>query len=413
MTGVSYKTPPPSVIDMTAPLDDVEVVELTQMVAGSFAGMHLADLGADVVKIERPGFGEIARNIEPTVGGESFYYMSVNRGKQSVTLDLATDTGRDAFLRLAETADVVLENFTPGTLSSLGVGYEAVRQRNPDVVYCSVSAFGETGPKRDHAGVDPVIQAYGGITSMTRDTDGRPLRVGVVLADLAGGLYAVQGIMAALRRREQTGEGDHLDVALSDCLLSLLSVRAGYSFATGDPFPSIARSHVYFAPEGIFTTADGYLQVSTVTQDQWARLTEAIERDDLRENSKFDTLAARRANRAELNEILEEEFADRPTRDWIDRLENYDVPVQHIHDTLSVWEDDHTIARDMVAPVITPEGEEFPTVDYPVKHRTWDRCPPDYIAPLGADSRVVLREAGVSEDVVDSLLMDRSGPQDS
>lgn len=392
---------------MTAPLSDVSVVELTQMVAGSFAGMHLADLGADVVKIERPEFGEIARNIDPEVGGESFYYMSVNRGKRSVALDLATETGREAFLTLAASADVVLENFTPGTLDSLGVGYDTIRERNPDVVYCSVSAFGETGPKRQQAGVDPVVQAYGGITSMTRDTDGRPLRVGVVLADLAGGLYALQAIIAALRRRDRTGSGDHLDVALSDSLLSLLSVRAGYSFATGEPFPSIARSHVYFVPEGIFTTADGYLQVSTVTQAQWEQLAKAIGREDLLEDPKFTTLANRREHRDELNETLDDVFATRPTLEWVEILEAHDVPVQRIHDTLSVWDDDHTKAREMLTPVRTPEGEDFPTVDYPVKHRSWTRAARDYIATLGGDTERVLRDAGVSEAVIEEITSDQ------
>lgn len=392
---------------MTAPLEDVSVVELTQMVAGSFAGMHLADLGADVVKIERPGFGEIARNIEPTVDGESFYYMSVNRGKRSVTLDLTTDDGRNAFLELAAAADVVLENFTPGALARLGVGYEAIRARNPEVVHCSVSAFGETGPKRNQAGVDPVIQAYGGITSMTRDTDNRPLRVGVVIADLAGGLYALQGILAALRRRDRTGEGDHLDVALSDSLLSLLSVRAGYTFATGEPFPSIGRSHVYFVPEGIFTAADGYLQVSTVTEAQWEQLAAALDREDLLEDPRFTTLQDRREHREELNAILDEEFATRSVDAWVPILQEQEVPAQRIYDTRSVWEDEHTKAREMLSPVVTPGGGEFPTVSYPVKHETWEWTAPEYIAALGADTEAVLREAGLSDATIASVMSDR------
>ncbi len=383
---------------MSAPLDDVRVVELTQMVAGPFAGMHLADLGADVVKIERPELGEIARNVEPTVGGESFYYMSVNRGKRSVALDLKSREGRDGFLAIAETADVILENFTPGTLSELDVGYEAIRERNSNVIYCSVSAYGQTGPKRNEAGVDPVVQAYGGVASMTRDTDGRPLRVGITIADLAGSLYAVQSILAALRRRDKTGDGEYLDVALSDSLLSLLSVRAGYTFATDEPFPSIGRSHVYFVPEGIFPTDDGFVQVSTVTEAHWQQLCRAIDRRDLSEDARFASLADRREHRDTLNSILDEVFADESTATWVDRLSTHGVPVQRIHDTRSVWDDEHTKHREMIAPVETPAGGEFDTVDYPVKHGHWERERQDSIATLGEHTEAVLREVGYSGD---------------
>lgn len=383
---------------MTAPLDDIEVVELTQMVAGSYAGMHLADLGADVVKIERPGYGEIARNVEPKVGGESFYYMTVNRGKDSVALDLKTRRGREAFLAIAEAADVVLENFTPGTVDDLGIGYDAVCERNEAVIYCSVSAFGQTGPKSGEPGVDTNVQAFTGVPSVTRDTDGRPLRVGLTIADLAGAMYALQAILAAVRRRDRTGEGDYLDVALSDSLLSFLSVRAGYSFATGEPFPSIARSHVYFAPEGIFATADGYVQVATVTQKQWRRLCEALERENLADDPDYETLEDRREHRDALNDVLESEFETRSTEHWIEELKRYDVPVERINDTVSVWEEAHTKAREMTAPVTTPEGEPFTTISYPVKHRTWTRETDRYIAPLGADTEEALRDAGYDED---------------
>lgn len=383
---------------MSAPLEDIRVVELTQMVAGPFAGMHLADLGTDVVKIERPEFGEIARNVEPTVGGESFYYLSVNRGKRSVALDLKSQDDRDAFLAIAESADVVLENFTPGAVSELDVGYETIRERNPDVIYCSVSAFGQTGPKRNQPGVDPVVQAYGGVASMTRDTDGRPLRVGITIADLAGSLYAVESILASLRRRDRTGDGEYLDVALSDSLLSLLSVRAGYTFATGEPFPSIGRSHVYFVPEGIFPTADGYVQVSTVTDAHWQDLCRAIDRPDLLEAPRFRSLTDRREHRDALNSILDEVFAQETTATWVERLSTHGVPVQRIHDTQSVWDDEHTSARNMIAPVNTPSGGEFATVDYPVKHDSWERERRRSIATLGEHTESVLREVGYSGD---------------
>lgn len=390
------------------PLDDVAVLELTQMVAGSMVGMHLADLGATVAKVERPG-GEIARGMEPRVGGESFYYASVNRGKRSVVLDLATDAGREAFLDLAAEADVVVENYTPGTVEDLGVGYDAVRAVNPAVVYASVSAYGQTGPNRNQAGVDLILQAYAGVSSMTRDSDGRPLRVGLPVADLAGAMYAIQGVLAALRRRDRADEptGEHLDVALSDCLLSFLGVRAGYTFATGEPFPSIARRHVYFAPEGIFETADGYIQVSTVTQAHWERLCTALDRPELAERPAYRTLADRRDHRDELHDDLEATFREAATGRWIRTLRDHDVPCERINTTETVWEDDHTVARGMRSTVRTPEGEPFHTVAYPVKHEHWDREARVDVASLGRDTESVLRAAGYSDAEI-AAVVDRS-----
>lgn len=382
------------------PLEDIDVLELTQMLAGSFAGQTLAEYGADVVKVERPGYGEIARHVEPSVGGESFYYMGTNRGKQSITLDLKTEAGRTVFLDLAEEVDVVIENFAPGIVERLGVGYEAVQERNPEVVYCSISAFGQTGPYAERAGVDYILQAYGGIASMTQDADGRPLRCGLTVADLAGASYASNAILAAIRRRDKTGRGDYLDVALSDSLLSFLSIRACYSFATGEPFPAIGRAHVYFVPEGIFETADGYIQVSTVTETHWERLCAALDRDDLGDDPRFATVTDRREHREELLDLLDGEFSRRPTDVWVDRLIDAGVPAQQIHDTLSVWDDRHTKAREMVFDVESPEGEPFPTVAYPVKHRSWDWQGDAYIAEIGADTVPVLRDLGYSEETL-------------
>jgi formyl-CoA transferase len=388
---------------MTAPLEDITVVELTQMVAGPHAGMHLADLGADVIKVERPGYGEISRNVEPKVGGESFYYMTVNRGKRSVTLDLKSERGREAFLDIAEGADVVLENYTPGTVSELGIGYETVRERNPEVIYCSVSGFGQTGPKRDESGVDLIIQAHTGIASLTRDSDGRPLRMGVTVTDLAGAMYALQAILASLRRRDNGGGGDYIDVSLSDSALSFLSTRAGYSFATGEPFPSIARSHVYFAPEGIFETADDYIQISTVTEKQWENLCVALDREELLERPEFETADDRCRHVDELNETLEETLRERPTAEWVSKIKAHDVPVSAINDTESVWEDEHTDAREMQFEVETESGETFSTISYPVKHDSWEWEGDEYIAPLGGDTEAVLESVGYDDAEIETL----------
>ena len=388
---------------MTAPLHDITVVELTQMVAGPHGGMHLSDMGADVIKIERPGYGEISRNVEPKVGGESFYYMTVNRGKRSVTLDLTSDRGREIFFDIVADADVVLENYTPGTVSKLGIDYDAVSEQNPEVIYCSVSGFGQTGPKRDESGVDLIIQAHTGIASLTRDSDGRPLRMGVTLTDLAGAMYALQAILASLRRRDNGGGGDYIDVSLTDSALSFLSTRAGYSFATGEPFPSIARSHVYFAPEGIFETADDYIQISTVTEKHWEELCAAIDREDLLERPEFETADDRCQHVDELNETLEATLEERPTEEWVSVLKSHGVPVSAINNTKTIWEDEHTKARDMQFEVETPSGESFPTISYPVKHDGWEWEKNDYIASLGGDTEGVLESIGYGDEEIERL----------
>ncbi len=388
---------------MTTPLQDVTVVELTQMVAGPHVGMHLSDMGADVIKVERPEYGEISRNVEPKVGGESFYYMTVNRGKRSVTLNLKSDRGREAFLDIAADADVVLENYTPGTVSALGIDNETVRERNPEVIYCSISGFGQTGPKRDESGVDLIVQAHTGIASLTRDTDGRPLRMGVTVTDLAGAMYALSAILASLRRRDNGDGGDYIDVSLTDSALSFLSTRAGYSFATGEPFPSIARSHVYFAPEGIFETADDYVQISTVTEKHWEDLCTALDREELLDRSAFETAEDRCRHVDELNETLEETLRERSTEEWVATLKSHGVPVSAINDTKSVWEDDHTRAREMQFDVETQSGEAFSTISYPVEHDSWEWTKDGYIAPLGGDTEAVLESAGYDNEEIESL----------
>lgn len=388
---------------MAAPLDGITVVELTQMVAGPHAGMHLSDLGADVIKIERPGYGEIARNVEPKVGGESFYYMTVNRGKRSVTLDLKSENGREAFLDIAEEVDVVLENYTPGTVSDLGIDYESVHERNPDIIYCSVSGFGQTGPRSDDSGVDFVVQAYTGVASMTRDTDGRPLRMGVTVSDLAGAMYAIQSILASLRRRDREGIGDYIDISLTDCLISFLSTRAGYSFATEEPFPSVARSHVYFAPEGIYETANGYINISTVTEEHWEELCVVLEREDLLERPEFDTADDRCQHIDELNEIIEATLCERSTTEWVELMKPRGIPVSKVNDTHSIWEDKHTAERNMRFDVETPSGETFPTISYPAKHDNWEWEGDKYIASLGGDTESVLKSVGYDDEEIETF----------
>lgn len=389
---------------MVDPLEDVRILELTQMIAGPLAGMTLADLGADVIKIERPGSGEIARNATPKFGSESFYFLSVNRGKQSVSIDLKTDRGRMLFFDLVEDADVVLENFIPGTVDRLGIGYEDVKEWNPEIIYCSVSGFGQYGPKSGRPGVDDIIQAFTGVASLTRDEDHTPRVTGLPVCDLSGSMYAVIGVLEALYERTRTGEGEYLDVALSDSTLSLLSARAGYSFTTGEPFPPMVK-HPYFAPVGFFETHDSeYLRISIVTENQWNELCRALDRPDLANDAAFESVDERLANRDELRRVLEPIFASRTITTWLERFEQYSFPFSKVNNTLNVWEDPQTQAREMVQMIETPDGEEYETIAYPVKHAGSDWKPSaDSAARLGEHTAPVLEDLGYSPEEIDAL----------
>jgi crotonobetainyl-CoA:carnitine CoA-transferase CaiB-like acyl-CoA transferase len=270
------------------PLDGISVLDVTQMISGPFASMQLADLGADVVKIERPDGGELGRSNPPFVGGRSTYFASVNRNKRSVALDLSSDPGRDAFLSLAEVADVVVENNPPGRMARFGLDYESVRERNPEVVYCSISGFGQDGPYRELPALDLVAQAMSGVTSITGPADDQPYRAGLPIADLTASMFAVQSVVLALFRRERTGEGDRIDVSMLDCLASWLTVRAGHSFGTGEPYPRMGNAVDEFVPYDIYETADGYLAVAVVADHQWRRLCRALDLDEYAEDDRCD-----------------------------------------------------------------------------------------------------------------------------
>jgi len=386
------------------PLEDVSVLECSTMIAGPYAGQLLGDLGADVWKIERPDGGELARQVEPEVGGESFYYLTANRNKRSLALDVASDEGRELFLDLAREADVVLENFPPTFSDRYGIAYEDVRERNPEVVYCGISAFGETGPYREDGGIDTTVQALSGAMSMTRTADTPPMRTGVPMNDVFAALYAVQGIMAALINRASTGEGDFVDVSLLDAGVSALTTRASFSLATGDPYPPFGRHHNYFAPEGTFAVADRDVQVSVITDRHWMRFCEAIDAPDLAADERFADLNDRVSNRDAVREAVAERLADWSVESLVDALKEAGVPAAPVNDTLSVWEDPQVEAREMRRHLEHPTAGTVPTIGFPVKYDhiepRIDRHPPR----LGEHTREVLDGAGYDDAEIEALL---------
>jgi crotonobetainyl-CoA:carnitine CoA-transferase CaiB-like acyl-CoA transferase len=314
----------------SALLDGVRVLDLTNVLAGPVAGYQLALLGADVVKVEMPGTGDLARQLgaDPDLSarhlGASF--LAQNGGKRSVTVNLKTDGGRDVFRRLLATADVLLENFRPGVLERLGFGWQDLRRDHPGLVYCAVSGFGATGPESDRPAYDQVVQGLSGVMSVTGSPGSAPLRVGYPVCDSIGGLAAAFAISSALVRKQRTGEGAYLDVSMLDAALSTMGWVVSDYLVAGRPPQPMGNENRTSAPSGTFATADGALNIAANRQQQWVRLCRAIGRTDLLEDPRFLTREDRKTHRLALKEALEETLREKPAADWDEALRQAGVP---------------------------------------------------------------------------------------
>ncbi len=339
---------------MLSPVDgalkDLKVLDLSRILAGPFAAQLLGDLGADVVKIERPGPGDDTRAWGPpfTAGGDSAYFLCANRNKRGVAVDLATDDGRDLVRELARGADVLVENFRTGTMARLGLDLDRLREDNPRLVTCSITGFGSTGPAAGRAGYDNVIQAEGGFVSITGDADGEGFKVGVAVADLASGLYAATAILAAIHRRAATGRGDHVEVALYDAQLSLLANVGSAWMVSGDPPRRHGNAHPTIVPYQPFATADGRLMLACGNDGQFRALAGALDRDAWVEDPRFATNPDRVRNRDALVPLVAERFATRTTAEWIETLGACGVPCGPVHDVPAALGSAQARARDQV-----------------------------------------------------------------
>lgn len=379
------------------PLTGLKVVDLSRILAGPFCTMMLGDMGADVVKIEAPGAGDDTRHWGPPFeAGESAYFLAVNRNKRSLTLNLKHPEGLAILRSLIERADVVVENFRPGTLPRLGLTDEAVAALNPRAVYCSVSGFGLTGPDSHRPGFDVVIQGESGLQSLTGFPGGQPTKVGVPVADLVASLMAVQGILLSLLARGTTGKGQRVDCSMQDAVAALLSFQAGSYFMTGRVPGRKGNQHPTIAPYETYETADGFVNVAAGNDGLFARFCEVIGKPELAADDRFAASPGRVENRAALNAILEPIIAGGTTREWIARLEKAGVPAGAIKDVGQVVADPHLRARNMIVPLDHPVVKSLKVMGIPIK---LDQTPGAIRRPpplLGQHTDEVLGELGRS-----------------
>jgi crotonobetainyl-CoA:carnitine CoA-transferase CaiB-like acyl-CoA transferase len=389
---------------VTGPLAGLSVLEVGVFMAAPFATLQLADLGADVLKVESPDGGEPVRSTGPFVEGHSSPFLRLNRSKRSVAIDLKSDAGREAFLRLAARADVLVENLRPGAMRRLGLAYDDVCAVNPTIVYASASGFGQVGPLADLPGLDIMAQARGGLMSITGTPDGEPVKVGVPLCDLTCGLYVALAVTAALRERDQSGAGQYVDVSLLDSAVSLAVWEAGRYFATGEVGRPLGSAHQSQAPYQAVRTVDGWVTLGAITPRTWASLCGALGLEEVYDDERFADSSARHARRAELIPLIEARTIELSTSEVVSRLDGAGVPCAPIADYGEVFTDEHLAARDFFWDAPHPVAGAVRQVGSPMR---FSRTPPHRAGAgpvLGADTRAALREAGYSEGDIDALV---------
>ncbi|HNT75364.1 MAG TPA: CoA transferase [Anaerolineae bacterium] len=373
-------------------LEGLRILDLTRVLAGPYATMILADLGADVLKVEIPGVGDDSRNFGPYQHGESAYFMSLNRNKRSMTLNLKSPRGKQIIRELAAQVDVVIENFRPGTLEKLGLGYETLREINPRLIYAAISGFGRTGPYSQRPAYDGVVQAMGGVMSITGPEDGTPTRVGTSIGDIIAGIFMATGVLSALAARERTGQGQLVDVAMLDCQVAILENAIARYGVTGEIPRPIGSRHPSVVPLEPFETQDGELMVAVGNDTVWLRLCEALERPDLGADPRFTANPSRLAHYAELRPLLAEIFVTRTNADWQARLDAVGVPASPINNVPQVMEHPQVLAREMLVKVLHPVAGELTMAGIPIK---LSETPGAMRAPaptLGQHTEEVLRD---------------------
>lgn len=377
------------------PLGDLKVVDLTQAIAGPFTTMVLGDMGAEVIKIEAVGRGDFTRNGHPSPQ----IFDSVNRNKESIAVNLKTEEGQKLTHKLLEEADVFVENMKPGRLESFGLAYEDILETNHRIIHCSITGFGSGSPYENVPAFDFIIQAMSGIMSITGERDGPPVWSGLVSGDLAATMYATQSIIAALYAQERGKiDTEWIEVPMLDAAIAWLSLRAGYTFGVGKPFPRQGKHHPTSAPAGLFECDDGLIAVMAGTQSLWRDFCRAIDRGDLIDDDRFQSREARLNNREQLVSEIEQIFSDRSTDHWVGTLHEHEVPAGPVYDTKTVWEDEH-VKRKGLHRTLEREGRErADVVDNPVHFSNLLTSLRDAPPELGQDTEEVMTRHGYDMD---------------
>lgn len=401
---------------MTGALSNIRVLDLTRILAGPWCTQNLADLGADVIKVERPGAGDDTRHwgppwqrdAEDKEMEDSVYYSSTNRNKKSIAVDLASAEGQALIRELAAECDVLVENYKVGDLARYGLDYEDIRKINPGIVYCSITGYGQSGPYAHRPGYDFVFQGQGGLMSITGERDelpgGGPQKVGIAITDILTGMYAGMAILAALHARSMTGAGQYIDMSLLDCMVAFGSSQAASYLVTGKVPGRYGNAHANMVPYQVFATADGHIIIAAGNDGQWQRVCQALDRPDLAAEERFATVAGRIVNRAELVPDLQRTLQERASAEWLDRLEANGVPCGPINNYQQVFDDPHVRHRELRVDIPRPDGGAMPAIASPFR---LSGTPVEYrmAAPaLGQDTEQVLRDLlGKKDDDVRRL----------
>jgi len=349
-------------------LSGVRVLDLSRFLAGPYGSMWLADLGAEVIKIEDPHSGDEMRSMPPYfVDGLSAYFISINRNKKSITLDLKKERGREIFFKLVECSHVVYENYRPGAMERMGIDYERLKEINPKIIMCSISGFGQYGPYRDYPAFDLILQAMGGAMSFTGEAGRVPVRMGIPLGDLAGGMMGAYAVVAALYAAEKTGEGRRIDISLLDGQISLLTYVAQYYFTGGEVPQPIGSGHQSVVPYQAFRTKDIYIVIAVFAEKFWAKLCRVVDRPDLIDDPKFNSNAKRLENKKELIPILEDIFLRRTGEEWLSLMEKEGIPSAPINTVDRILNHPYAKERKMVIEMRSPSGKRVKTLGNPFK----------------------------------------------
>ena len=386
------------------PLAGLKVVDLTRVLAGPFCAMLLGDMGADVIKVEEPQLGDDARGWEPNVDSWSAYFLGVNRSKRSLGLDLKQPECRAVLKKLLEDADVFIENFKTGSLDTMGFGYDAMHALNPRLVYCSISGYGRTGPRRHLPGYDPVVQAESGFMDITGTPDGPPVRTGIATSDYLAALYAFGGILLALRDRDRTGEGQLVDIALFDSVLSTLSMPVGVLQATGRNPTRMGNDHMAIAPYETLRAKDGLLMIAAANPRLWKQLCEAVGAGHLVNDPRFATNTDRVRNRTALKTELERAFAGFSVDGLVERLNQASVPCGRVRTVAEALQDPQIGPRQMLLGFDDPELAGFKVLGNPIKLSAHAVVPLRRPPRLGEHTHEILLERGYTEREIGELL---------